>query len=416
MRDGYLQTGELLLPADKLDPSAWACVACDQYTSQPEYWRQANTLVGDAPSALRLILPEADLGQAAARVPEIHSAMLDYLESGELQVGVADGLILTERTTESGARTGLVMLLDLEGYDYQAGSVSAARATEGTILDRIPPRLAIRRGAALELSHVMMLIDDPAHTVMEPLAARRDTLELLYDFPLMMGGGHLRGYAITAPEDLAGVFSALKALREKAEGTLLYAVGDGNHSLAAAKAYWEEVKPTLAASEQANHPARFAMVELVNIHDEALVFGPIHRVLYGFDGDALLPELGAFAQAHGWELAASEEGQRIVIVYEGKEVAVSVTGSGHPLAVGTLQAFLDAWIPAHPGTRLDYVHGESAARELSQQPNTIAFLLPALHKAELFPAVEKLGALPRKTFSMGHANEKRFYMEARKLR
>ena len=193
MRDGYLQTGELLLPADKLDPSAWACVACDQYTSQPEYWRQANTLVGDAPSALRLILPEADLGQAAARVPEIHSAMLDYLESGELQVGVADGLILTERTTESGARTGLVMLLDLEGYDYQAGSVSAARATEGTILDRIPPRLAIRRGAALELSHVMMLIDDPAHTVMEPLAARRDTLELLYDFPLMMGGGHLRG-------------------------------------------------------------------------------------------------------------------------------------------------------------------------------------------------------------------------------
>ncbi len=415
MQELYLHPGELLIPAEKVDPTAWACVACDQFTSQPEYWREAEAFVGDQPSALRLILPEADLAQAGTRVPEIHRAMREYLAKDVLTPGVENGFILTKRSTGSGARVGLVALLDLEGYDYRAGSQTPVRATEGTILERIPPRLAVRRGAALELSHVLMLIDDPMMSVVEPLYDRRRTLAKLYDFPLMMNGGHLTGYAVTAPDDVRAVLDALATLKARLSGGLLYAVGDGNHSLATAKAYWEEIRAGLSPAEQASHPARYAMVELENIHDDALIFEPIHRVLFGYDGDDLLPELAGYATAKGLTLTGGENEQTIDVAYEGKEVRLSVGGSSHPLAVGTLQAFLDEWMPAHPGTRLDYVHGEAAARALAAQENTVAFLLPALPKAELFPMVEKLGALPRKTFSMGEAHEKRYYMEARRL-
>lgn len=415
MQDLFIHTGRLLLPAPEVDPALWACVACDQYTSQPEYWRQAEALVGDQPSALRLILPEVDLDKAAVRVPEIHRAMRDYLARGVLAAGVTDGFILTERVTESGARVGLVVLIDLEGYDYHAGSHTPVRATEGTILERIPPRLAVRRGAALELSHVLMLIDDPAKTVVEPVYARRDRLTKLYDFPLMLGGGHLRGYAVTERAELETVFAALRALKARLEGDLLFAVGDGNHSLATAKAYWEELKPALTEAERETHPARFAMVELENIHDGALIFEPIHRVVYGADGDALRMDLQAYAEAKGWSLSAGEGGQTVDMVYGDKTVRLSVGGSPSPLAVGTLQAFLDDWLPRHPAAKLDYVHGDDTARALARQADTIAFLLPALDKFELFPAVEKLGALPRKTFSMGEAHEKRYYMEARRL-
>jgi len=415
MQDLYLHTGELLLPAANVDPTAWACVACDQFTSQPEYWREAEAFVGSRPSALKLILPEVYLAQAQTRVPEIHRTMREYLARGVLTPGVADGFILTERSTGSGARVGLVMLLDLEGYDYRAGSQTPVRATEGTILERIPPRLAVRRGAALELSHVLMLIDDPMLSVAEPLYDRRDTLTKLYDFPLMMNGGHLTGYAVTEPEDIKAVYDALAALKARLSGSLLYAVGDGNHSLATAKAYWEEIRPTLSSAQQASHPARFAMVELENIHDDALTFEPIHRVLYGYDGDTLLEELARYAAAKGWSLAEGQNGQPVDVVFEGKEARLSIGSSGHPLAVGTLQTFLDEWMPAHPETRLDYVHGEAAVRALAAGEKTVAFLLPALPKNELFPMVEKLGSLPRKTFSMGEAHEKRYYMEARKL-
>ena len=415
MNNLFIHTGELLLPAQRVNPTAWACVACDQFTSQPEYWRAADALVSEQPSTLRLILPEVELMQAKERIPQIQNAMRAYASNGVLETGVADGFILVERATGSGTRVGLVALLDLEGYDYRVGSHTLVRATEGTILERIPPRLAVRRGAMLELSHVLLLLDDPAMSVIEPLYQNRDTLKKLYDFELMLDGGHLRGYAVTAPEAVAGVLDALGALKARLAGDLLFAVGDGNHSLATAKAYWEEIKPTLTQAQQETHPARFAMVELQNIHEHALVFEPIHRVLTGFDGDALLPEMEAYAMANGWSLAAGQEGQPIVVVYEGKEVTLSVSGSAHPLTVGTLQAFLDAWMPAHPETTLDYVHGDIAARELATAANTVAFLLPALPKGELFGAVETMGSLPRKTFSMGEANEKRYYMEARKL-
>ena len=415
MHELYIHTGELLLPAAQVDPAAWACVACDQFTSQPEYWREAEALVGDRPSALKLILPEALLADSAARIPRIHTEMRDALANGTLAQGVSDGFILVQRETESGTRCGLVALLDLEGYDYRAGSQTPVRATEGTILERIPPRLNVRRGAALELSHVLLLIDDPAQTVIEPLNAQAEHLPKLYDFPLMLGGGHLRGYAASEAATVKAVLAALVALRASQTGDLFFAVGDGNHSLATAKAYWEEIKPTVPTEAQAAHPARYAMVEIQNIHDPALQFAPIHRVLYGFDGDALLPELAAYAAQNGWSLASDEAGQTIVVVYEGKEVTLSVTGSPHPLTVGTLQAFLDAWMPLHPETTLDYVHGDADARALAMGEKTVAFLLPAMPKQALFPAVEAMGALPRKTFSMGEAREKRYYMEARRL-
>jgi hypothetical protein len=415
MQELYLHTGELLIPAEQVDPAAWACVACDQYTSQPEYWREAEAFVGGRPSALNLILPELYLAESEARIPVIHRTMRDYLAKGVLRPGVTNGFILTERNTESGARVGLVALLDLEGYDYHAGSQTPVRATEGTILERIPPRLAVRRGAALELSHVLMLIDDPTMSVVEPLYDRRGMLAQLYDFPLMMNGGRLTGYAVTAPGDVKAVFDALAALKARLSNGLLYAVGDGNHSLATAKAFWEEIKAGLSPAERADHPARYAMVELENIHNDALVFEPIHRVLFGVGGDGLLAEIARYAAAKGWSLTGGQNEQIIDMAYEGKEARLSVGGSSHPLAVGTLQTFLDEWMPAHPGTRLDYVHGEAAARALAAGGNTVAFLLPALPKADLFPAVARLGALPRKTFSMGEAHEKRYYMEARRL-
>lgn len=414
MQDLFIRTGELLIPAPDVDPTAWACVACDQYTSQPEYWHEVEALVGDRPSALKLVLPEIYLDQATKRIPDIHQAMRDALEQGWLVPGVQDGFILTERSTGSGDRLGLVVLLDLEGYNYRPGSRTPVRATEGTIEDRIPPRLAVRRGAALELSHVLLLTDDPHQTVLEPLLERSDPLTLLYDFPLMQGGGHVRGYAVQGASALA-VLSALRALWERHPGGMLLAVGDGNHSLATAKACWEERKLHLTQAAQADDPARYAMVEIVNIHDDALTFEPIHRVLFHVDGDALLADWRAYAQTAGYSLLCDTTGQPVEMVYGGKAVPLSLCGAGATLAVAALQAFLDAWLPAHPDARLDYVHGANTARTLAQQPDTAAFLLPAFPKKELFPAVEALGVLPRKTFSMGEAHEKRYYLEARRL-
>lgn len=415
--DLCLYPGELLIPANADNFTEWACVACDQFTSQPKYWEEASLLVGDKPSTLRIVLPECYLNEADTRVPEIHRTMRAYLDNGVLTPGVGHGFILTERNTASGARVGLVALLDLEHYDYRKGSRSLVRATEETISSRIPPRMAVRRSAALETSHVLLLVDDPMHSLVEPLFERRDELEILYDFPLMMGGGHLTGYAITEQSDIDAVYSALAQLRARLDpaNPLLFAVGDGNHSLATAKARWEEIKATLTPEETATHPARFAMVEVENIHDDALRFEPIHRVLFGHDGDDLLDELAAFATAHGASLAAGPDAQEILCVYEGKEVTLSVSGSPFSLAVGTLQAFLDHWLAAHPEARVDYIHGENVVRELVAGEGAIGFLLPAPARDKLFPTVHMDGAMPRKSFSLGSANEKRYYMECRRL-
>ena len=289
MHNVCIKPGEFWLPNPTVDLTAWACVACDQYTSQPAYWQEADMLVGQKPSALRLVLPEIYLSEAAARIPKIQQTMQMYMQNGTLIPRVMNGFVLVERMAGEGARLGLVAALDLECYDYRPGTTLPVRATEGTILERIPPRMNIRRDAALELSHVLLLVDDPMQSILEPLFEKRAALEKLYDFPLMMGGGHLTGYAVTDENDIQSVYAALDALQMQNE--ILFAVGDGNHSLATAKSCWEELKQTLPPEALQNHPARYAMVEIENIHDDALIFEPIHRVLFGFDGDDLLGEL-----------------------------------------------------------------------------------------------------------------------------
>ncbi len=406
----FLKPGEFLLPGGDVDWTAWACVACDQFTSQQEYWQQVEMLVGQKPSTYKLILPECYLDQAARRIPALHQEMERYLAQGLVESKVKEGFILTERSTGNGARVGLVVLIDLEGYDYRPDSKTLIRATEGTILERIAPRLRVRQDAALEMSHVLMLLDDPMDSVVEPIYQKRDALAKLYDFPLMMDGGHVTGYAVTEPADIQAVLTALGTLRAqlKEEKPLLYAVGDGNHSLAAAKACWEELKPRLSPAQQEGHPARFALVELENIHDDALVFEPIHRVVAGYDGDDLLDDWETYAQNHGMNLAGEQGGQEIRCVYEGKEVTLGVEGSPQRLAVGILQAFLDDWLPLHPSAGLDYVHGEDAVRVLAAQADMVGFLLPKPEKSELFDTVRHQGVLPRKTFSLGEATEKRY--------
>ena len=405
MTDSALHTAEILLPKPGADMEKWAVVACDQYTAQPEYWREAEKVAGDAPSALNLILPEAWLEESRERIPAIHQAMADYLSSGTLVSAVPDGFVLTERTTPAGVRPGLVVALDLEAYDFSKGSESLIRATEGTVLERVPPRARIRAGAPLELPHVMMLIDDPECTVIEPLLARREALRPLYDFELMLGGGHLRGWAVEG-EDAQAVFKAVDALNARADG-LLYAVGDGNHSLAAAKQCWTELRPTLTPEERLRHPARFALVELVALEDEALEFEPIYRVVECDTADFL----GALN-----EVTAGQPGaQTVTVITAEGEKTVSFAAPTHALTVGTLQEFIDGYAAAHPGTKCDYIHDEASLRALANRPGSVGFLFEGMAKEELFPYVRDHGTLPRKTFSMGEARSKRYYIEARKI-
>ncbi len=402
-----LRTAEILLPREGVDMTKWAVVACDQFTAQPEYWDAADALVGEAPSALRLILPEARLSESNDRLPQIHGAMADYLDSGVLAAAVKDGFVLTQRTTAAGVRPGLVAALDLEAYDFPPGSRSLIRATEGTVLERVPPRARIRAGAPVELPHVMMLIDDPEDTVIGPLMARRDALRPLYDFELMLGGGHLRGWAVEG-ENVRGVFDAIDALNARADG-LLYAVGDGNHSLAAARQCWLDLREGLTDAQRASHPARFALVELVNLSCPALVFEPIHRALFGVDPAALIAE---YRQALAAENADEGEGDDL-IAFDGAGHTWRFASGEHPLR--RLQAFLDGYLARHPQASVDYIHGEDALRGLVRRPDTLGFMPRAFDKGELFSYIRRYGVLPRKTFSMGEATEKRYYVEARRI-
>ncbi len=400
-----VRPGAFYLPAAGETQRLWPVVACDQYTAQPEKWEQADRIVGAAPSALRLIIPECYLNESDARVPAVQAAMREYLERGALTPAVR-GMVLVERETQSGKRLGLVLTADLEAYDYAPGSLSPIRPTEGTIVSRIPPRQKVRRGAALELSHVLLLCDDPLRTVIEPIYAKRDRLRPVYDVELMLDGGHLKGWAVEDEADLAAVAAATRALREALPaGGILFAVGDGNHSLATAKAHWEEIKKTLPEGERAGHPARYAMVELNNIYDNALIFEPIHRVLFSVSAEKTL---AALREA---EPIPTEGNADLTVVSRQGEASFRIGHALHALPVGTVQKLLDRWT----GLRLDYVHGEDAVRAIVQKENAVGILLPPMSKDTLFPAVARSGPLPRKTFSMGEANEKRYYMEARKI-
>ena len=410
-----IRPAQILLPAPGVKPETWACIACDQYTSEPEYWKKAFAAAGDAPSAIRLILPEYNLKNSDTLIPQIHQAMADYLARGLLVPAVDPGFILCERTVASGTRLGLVCAVDLEQYSFEKGAKPLVRPTEQTIASRLPPRLVIRRGAPLELTHIMILIDDPDRTVLEPLQKKKDALRPLYDFNLMMNGGRLKGWAVDSGEDLSAVDRSLNALREKlGEDPLLLAVGDGNHSLATAKAYWNELRENLSEKERETHPARFALCEIVNIHDEALLFEPIHRVVTGTDPRILLSAWQDYAAARGMALDAPEGHAFTVVSAEGDR-AVTV---GHPegaIPCETIQKFLDDFLARHPEAEIDYIHGEASLRALAARPGAVGFLLPDIDKNSFFSDVKKLGVLPRKTFSMGEADEKRFYMEAKEI-
>ena len=398
MKNPAVRPADILLPAEGIAPETWAVIAVDQFTSQPDYWRRAEETVGDAPSALRLVLPEIYLGQSDARIPEMQSTMRDYLARGILETGVRSGFLLVERETAAGSRLGLMACLDLEQYDFSVGSQSLIRATEGTVLERVPPRVKIRRGAPVELPHVLMLLDDPGETVIEPLYAKRDSLKPAYDFETMLGGGRLRGWKVENA-DAEEVGRALDALWEACDGLFL-AVGDGNHSLAAARAYWLEIRDSVPEEARANHPARFALAEIENLHSPAIQFEPIHRVLTNVD-------LPAFLRAFEAVAPETSNGGTTLVTAE-KETRCNI-----PLR--ELQSFLDAYLAAHPETGIDYIHGDETLRKLATQPNALGFMPESFRKADLFPYIRKFGVLPRKTFSMGHANEKRYYFEARKI-
>lgn len=431
---------ELLLPDQAIDLSLWPALACDQFTSQPEYWQKAEALAAGAPSTLHITLPEIYLErpEKGARIAAIHRTMRAYRET--VLTRAVHGFIYVERTTQSGVRQGLVGAVDLEAYSYEPGAAPPVRPSEHTVAERIPPRLAVRRGAQLETPHIMMLIDDAARTVVEPFAAKKEALCPLYDTDLMLGGGHIAGWAVADARDIAAVESAVAALGTQpvfdakypaAAGLppLAMAVGDGNHSLATAKAYWEELKPTLPPAARETHPARWCLAELVNIHSPALLVEPIHRVAFGISAPELAREFCAFAAAHGavrCESAADVPApgnaapagaascQTFCFVGPGGEETIRLQNAPWPLAVGTADAFFTQLAAQRPGVRIDYVHGAQHVRALAG-PDTAGLLLPDFAKSDLFCGVALGGVLPKKTFSMGHAEEKRYYLECRAL-
>lgn len=428
---------ELMMPGKKVDLSKWACVACDQYTSQPDYWNSVEQIVGDAPSTLRLMLPEIYLEKPgeAERIVAIRKAMNDYMADGTLE-NRGEGFVFTRRTVDGKVRNGLVVALDLECYDYSKGSTTLIRATEGTIVERIPPRLKIRDGAPLELPHILVLIDDDKKSVIEPIAEKLDKIEQLYDFDLMMNGGHVEGWLVNDEGMVTDVINALTALVDPNKyGTemppLLFAMGDGNHSFATAKANWEKCKAELTEEERKDHPARYALVELENVHDDGIVFEPIHRVVFNVNVPEFLDRLKAkLAEQNGdCEIdfyacencmakakAAIPEGAHVVpVIIEGKEGLIVVKHPAAQLEVGTLQNALDVLLKETPGASIDYIHGADVVRELGSKENNIGFLLPPMQKSAFFRTVVFDGALPRKTFSMGEAHEKRYYLECRKI-
>ncbi len=406
---------EVYLPKSGIDLRKWAVIAVDQFTSQPEYWDQVEKIVGDAPSTFRITLPEIYLEKPgeAARIQSIQATMRQYLDAGVLQP--REGLIYVERTAGGKTRKGLMLCLDLEAYDYTRGSTSLIRATEGTIVERLPPRMKIREGAPLELPHILVLIDDPQRTVIEPIDAAKTRLDKLYDFDLMLDSGHLTGYAVNEAALENVVISALRGLARPEtfaakygiaadQPVLLFAMGDGNHSLATAKAIWEKIKSTVGM----DHPARYALVEVENVHDEGLEFEPIHRVLFGLKQDFF----AALSETFGVDVtylpvrnademisrvdAAHGPKQVIGIVGGGEDKAFGVIEIADPssnLPVGTIQAFLDTFLKAGGAEKIDYVHGIDVTVELGNRPGNVGIYLPGMAKSDLFKTVILDGAL-----------------------
>lgn len=409
------------LPADILIPRTnemekWAVIACDQFTSDQAYWDRVRENAKGAVSTINLILPEAELGtpMEAEHTAVINATMAQYMKDNVFTT-YENSYVYVERTMENGSiRKGLVGMVDLDAYEYTAGATSAIRATERTVSERIPPRQRVRRDAPIELPHILMLCDDHEKKLIEPIGEKKDRLTKLYDFDLMEGGGHIAGWLVSG-EDAAAFDKVLAAysetVGEKYEGLrgtpMVFAVGDGNHSLATAKSCYEELKKNHPDADLSRHPARFALVELENIHDPALVFEPIHRVIFKTDVSKLLDAIDKEACAEG--------GYRVQWYAGDRSGTICLDRAKSELAVGALQSFLDAYLKENPG-EIDYIHDDDALIALSKKENTIGFLLPAMEKSQLFRGVIADGVLPRKTFSMGHSREKRYYLEGRKIK
>ena len=434
-----IQIPEVLLPVPDVDPSKWAVIACDQFTSQPEYWKNVEELVGNSPSTLNLILPEVYLDTPGCqdRIRRIHATMQAYLDQNVFDPH--QGLIYVERTIGDKVRKGLIAALDLEQYEFKPGSQKLIRSTEGTIMERIPARIQVRKGAGLEVPHTLVLIDDPNETVIEPLSQAKNRMKLLYDMDLMMGSGHLSGWLVDQADLELGIMQALQALKTPNpfapnpgsnldQDAMLFAVGDGNHACAAAKVLWDELK--MQPGIRMDHPARFALVEIENLQDPSQTFEPIHRVIFKLQVD-IEPALqeyfngGVVFSTYAGEQAFENmvqavdrnfgNGHTFGMVSEVGVKLITISNPAVNLAIGTLQSFLDWLSENNAFDRTDYVHGSDVVFELGSRPGNLGFFLPPIDKTELFKTVMLDGALPRKTFSMGAAKEKRFYMECRKI-
>ncbi len=413
----------ILLPKDDARYPAWSVIACDQFTSDPDYWERVRKHAGDGPSTLHLICPECGLESVdlAQKGKEIGENMRAYLADGVFK-RLPDAMILVCRSLEDGQiREGIVGRVDLEAYDYQKGAKPAVRATEETVASRLPARVQMRREAAMELPHLLLLADDREKSLIEKVSARKEELEKIYDFELMEEGGHISGYLLddkaketflSELDDFSSAAAFETRYGRKNEPVMALAVGDGNHSLAAAKQYYEEKKQQYGAESKEAAACRFVLAELENLHSDALQFAPIHRVMFGVSPEELRKEMALFFAENGLKEDASISGQQFEMIIGQERVAITLENPPHLLAVGSLQAFLDDYLKKHPEAEIDYIHGEEETVLLSGGSDRVGFLLPVMKKEDLFPTVLAYGSLPRKTFSMGHAREKRYYLEA----
>ena len=410
----------ILLPKN-IDMTKWSVVACDQYTSEMDYWNRVEEIVGDSPSTLRITLPEIFLEDSDVneRINKINNTMKEYMDN-DLFYELKDSMIYLERTQADGrVREGLMGMVDLEDYSYEKGSQTLIRATEKTVIERIPPRLKVRENALLELPHIMILIDDEKKNIIESLKSEVTDSDVVYDFDLMENGGHIKGYKLSN-DSMSKVEEGLESLADrdyfekkysvKDKGVLLFAMGDGNHSLATAKANYENLKKTMGEEEYLNNPARYALVELVNLHSDALEFEPIHRVIFDTDVNKLVNDLYKY-----YDINEDGNGEYFELVTRDMDKKLYISNPKSNISVGSIQIFLDEYLKDNKG-KLDYIHGDETTRNMGREDGNVAILFEAMPKDELFKTVILDGALPRKTFSMGHSHDKRYYLEARKIK
>ena len=411
--------GNILLPKNT-DMTKWSVVACDQYTSEPEYWNSVREIVGSNPSTLNLTLPEIYLEESDVeeRIKKINQNMEELVNMNFFNE-YSDSMIYLERTQEDGkVREGLMGIVDLEDYSYEKGSQTLIRATEKTVIERIPPRVKVRENALLELPHIMILIDDEKKNIIESLKNKVTESDIVYDFDLMKNGGHIKGYLLNN-ETMDEVDERLECLADKDyfenkygvkdKGILLFAMGDGNHSLATAKACYENLKKEIG-EKALSSKSRYALVELVNLHSDALEFEAINRVIFNTDKDKLLNSLKEY-----YTINKEGNGQEFRVVTDSIDEAWYIENPKSNIAVGSIQMFLDDYLKDNVG-KIDYIHGEDVTKSLASKDNNVGFIFGAMAKEDLFKTVILDGALPRKTFSMGHANDKRYYLETRKLK